>query len=156
MSEYRLTTNDIPWAKHYDENKRLPLPRGVGAVIPNPVGEGFTHLTSGQYRSVLGELADVPGSDEPIDEPVVLEDTRRPRLLSTENGPLNWYGLTFPNQEAKDAALGELQVKLDRITEMERRAQRDARTHIIGSSALTQARIETHGNSDETHAEGEQ
>ena len=57
MSEYKLSSVDIPWAKGYSAERQLTLPSGVSAIIPNPVGEGYVQLSHGQYRAALDELA---------------------------------------------------------------------------------------------------
>lgn len=57
MSEYRVTSVDIPWAEQYSQEHQLPLPEGVGAVIPNPEGSGFIQLPYEQYRAAMGNLA---------------------------------------------------------------------------------------------------
>ena len=57
MSEYRISSVDIPWAKHCSEEYPLPLPNGISAVIPNPEGAGFIQLPYTEYRAAMGKLA---------------------------------------------------------------------------------------------------
>ena len=55
-------------------------------------------------------------------------DVPQHKRLNAE-GPLAWYGITFPNQEAKDKALADLQERLDRVTEAEKAAWTDIKTN---------------------------
>lgn len=56
MSEYRLTELDFPWMKQYRADNPMPLPKGVSAVIPNPEGDGYRHVSPEEYAKVLTGL----------------------------------------------------------------------------------------------------